>query len=47
MVAARTGEFFANLTAEAERAVLASLGDRTLADSVREIRALDAEPARR
>lgn len=46
VVAARTGEFFANLTDEAERAVLASLGDRTLADSVREIRALDPEPAR-
>ncbi|SFS97215.1 Rrf2 family transcriptional regulator [Saccharopolyspora flava] len=44
MVAARTGEYFAELTAEAENAVLASLANRTLADSVREIQALDAQP---
>ncbi|WP_093154986.1 RrF2 family transcriptional regulator [Saccharopolyspora antimicrobica] len=41
MVTANVSEYFAALTAEAERAVLASLGDRTLADSVRELRRLD------
>lgn len=46
-VAARTGEYFATLTAEAEQAVLSSLGDRTLADSVRAIREPDAEPVPR
>ncbi|SEG38958.1 transcriptional regulator, BadM/Rrf2 family [Saccharopolyspora kobensis] len=41
LVTANASEYFAALTAEAERAVLASLGDRTLADSVRELRRLD------
>ncbi|GAA2302130.1 Rrf2 family transcriptional regulator [Streptomyces violaceusniger] len=39
-VTAHGGEYFAALTAEAEEAVLASLGDRTLADSVGELRRL-------
>ncbi|MEV6230855.1 Rrf2 family transcriptional regulator [Saccharopolyspora shandongensis] len=46
LVTARSGEYFAALTAEAERAVLDSLGDRTLAESVRELRGLDAKPGR-
>ncbi|MFC7343471.1 RrF2 family transcriptional regulator [Saccharopolyspora griseoalba] len=41
---ANATRYFADLTAEAEQAVLASLGDRTLADSVREFRSIDAEP---
>ncbi|WP_308124722.1 Rrf2 family transcriptional regulator [Streptomyces sp. NEAU-YJ-81] len=45
-VTAHAGEYFAALTAEAEEAVLDSLGDRTLADSVRELRRLDTGRAR-
>ncbi|MBI0293865.1 Rrf2 family transcriptional regulator [Streptomyces sp. PRKS01-29] len=45
-VTAHGGEYFAALTAEAEEAVLASLGDRTLADSVRELRGLCTGHAR-
>ncbi|EQD86059.1 Rrf2 family transcriptional regulator [Saccharopolyspora erythraea D] len=44
LVTAHAAEYFAALTAEAEQAVLASLGDRTLAESVGELRSLDAEP---
>ena len=39
---AHAGEYFAALTAEAEEAVLGSLGERTLADSLRELRRLEA-----
>ncbi|WAP59636.1 RrF2 family transcriptional regulator [Streptomyces sp. S465] len=46
-VTTHAGAYFAALTAEAEQAVLASLGDRTLADSVRELRRLDADRAQR
>lgn len=46
LVTANASEYFAELTAEAERAVLASLGDRTLADSVRELRCLDENKPR-
>lgn len=46
LVAAHAAEYFAALTAEAEQAVLASLGDRTLAESVRELRSREAEPDR-
>ncbi|ASU78986.1 Rrf2 family transcriptional regulator [Actinopolyspora erythraea] len=42
-VAANTQAYFAELTREAERAVLDALGDRTLADGVRELRRLDRE----
>ncbi|GAA4616813.1 Rrf2 family transcriptional regulator [Saccharopolyspora hordei] len=45
LVSAHASEYFAELTAEAERAVLASLGDRTLADSVRELRRREQEQA--
>jgi Rrf2 family transcriptional repressor of oqxAB len=41
LVTAHANEYFAALTIEAEEAVLASLGDRTLADSVHELRRLD------
>ncbi|GAB2734172.1 hypothetical protein GCM10027174_03670 [Salinifilum aidingensis] len=44
-VAANVQAYFAELTAEAERAVLAALGDRTLADGVRELQRRDREPA--
>ncbi|MER7014990.1 Rrf2 family transcriptional regulator [Saccharopolyspora sp. NPDC000359] len=43
LVTEHASEYFAKLTAEAEEAVLASLGDRTLADSVRELRTLREE----
>lgn len=46
-VTTHAGEYFTTLTAEAEEAVLASLGDRTLADSLRELRRLDTGHARR
>jgi Rrf2 family transcriptional regulator, repressor of oqxAB len=42
--AAHAGEYFAALTAEVEAAVLGSLGERTLADSLRELRRLEAQP---
>ncbi|GHJ32836.1 MULTISPECIES: RrF2 family transcriptional regulator [Streptomyces] len=42
-VTMHAGAYFAALTAEVEEAVLASLGDRTLADSVRELRRIGAE----
>ncbi|MDA3628462.1 Rrf2 family transcriptional regulator [Saccharopolyspora sp. WRP15-2] len=45
LVSAHASDYFAALTAEAEEAVLASLGDRTLADSVRELRRLDEQHA--
>ncbi|AQA10207.1 Rrf2 family transcriptional regulator [Streptomyces samsunensis] len=45
-VTAHAGEYFAALTVEAEEAVLGSLGDRTLADGVRELRRLDTGCAR-
>ncbi|OPF74699.1 transcriptional regulator [Streptomyces antioxidans] len=45
-VTAHGGEYFAALTAEAEEAVLASLGDRTLADSLGELRRLCTDHAR-
>ncbi|MBA8823054.1 Rrf2 family transcriptional repressor of oqxAB [Saccharopolyspora lacisalsi] len=44
-VAANAQSYFAELTAEAEQAVLGALGDRTLADGVRELRRFDREPA--
>ncbi|MDA3642755.1 Rrf2 family transcriptional regulator [Saccharopolyspora indica] len=47
LVTANASEYFAALTAEAEQAVLASLGDRTLADSLRELRRLDESKPRR
>ncbi|MGW1677260.1 RrF2 family transcriptional regulator [Saccharopolyspora sp. NPDC002376] len=43
LVSAHASDYFAALTAEAEQAVLASLGDRTLADSVRELRDLEEQ----
>ena len=46
LVTAHAAEYFAALTAEAEDAVLAALGDRTLADSMGELRRLDEESAR-
>ncbi|MER6993188.1 Rrf2 family transcriptional regulator [Saccharopolyspora hirsuta] len=45
LVTEHASEYFAKLTAEAEEAVLASLGDRTLADSVRELRSLSDKRA--
>ncbi|PRW65379.1 RrF2 family transcriptional regulator [Actinopolyspora mortivallis] len=45
-IAANTQAYFAELTAEAERAVLDALGDRTLADGVRELRRFDREQPR-
>lgn len=47
LVTANATEYFAKLTAEAEQAVLDALGDRTLADGVRELRTLNREPERR
>ena len=47
LVTANAGEYFAELTAEAERAVLESLGDRTLAGGLAELRRLDAASAPR
>ncbi|WP_438388625.1 RrF2 family transcriptional regulator [Actinopolyspora saharensis] len=44
-VAAGAQSYFAELTAEAEQAVLGALGDRTLADGVRELQRLDREPS--
>lgn len=46
-VAANVQAYFAELTADAERAVLDALGGRTLADGVRELRRLDRQPAQR
>ncbi|WP_433871585.1 RrF2 family transcriptional regulator [Saccharopolyspora sp. CA-218241] len=45
LVTAHTTEFFADLTAEAERAVLDALGSRTLADGVRELHRLAHRPS--
>lgn len=45
LVTGNAARYFAELTDEAERAVLDSLGSRTLADAVDEIRRLDREPA--
>ncbi|GAB3550047.1 Rrf2 family transcriptional repressor of oqxAB [Actinopolyspora lacussalsi] len=44
--AANAQAYFAELTEDVERAVLDALGDRTLADGVREMRRLDREPTR-
>ncbi|NYH77523.1 Rrf2 family transcriptional repressor of oqxAB [Actinopolyspora biskrensis] len=45
-VAANVQSYFAELTAEAEQAVLGALGDRTLADGVRDLRRPGREPSR-
>lgn len=45
LVTTNAASYFAELTAEAERAVLESLGYRTLADALREMRRLDQQPA--
>ncbi|ANY09957.1 RrF2 family transcriptional regulator [Pseudonocardia sp. HH130630-07] len=47
LVSTNGAEYFARLTADAERAVLESLGGRTLADALADIRRLDREPAPR
>ncbi|MEJ8278727.1 RrF2 family transcriptional regulator [Pseudonocardia spirodelae] len=43
-VTTNAAEYFARLTAEVEGAVLQSLGHRTLADALREMRGLDRTP---
>lgn len=45
LVTGNAEEYFAELTEEAEQAVLGSLGDRTLADGVQELHRLDRRPA--